>query len=105
MQEAPPTIADVIDLFDQAVDAGTLMGVATGGSTEGRLNALRNMLLTAGALLEQGEVDVAWTQLQDAANRVDGEFPPPDFVEGPAAPDLLDAITEAEASIPPAAQG
>jgi len=102
IREAPVTIAVVIDLFDQAVGAGTLMGVGPGGSPVGRLEALRNMLLTAGALLEQGDVDAAWSQLQDAADRIDGASPRPDFVQGRAAPDLLDAITEVKASIPPA---
>ncbi len=94
VQEAPVTIADVIELFDQAVADGTLMGAGPGNSAKGRLNALRNMLLTAGELLEQGDVAAACTQLQDAAERTDGAALPPDFAQGPAAPDLLDAITE-----------
>ena len=54
------------------------------------------MLLAAGDLLEQGDVDAACAQRQDAADRTDGAFPPPDFVQGPAAADLLDAITEVQ---------
>jgi len=54
------------------------------------------MLLTAGELLEQGDVDGACAQLQDAADRTDGASPPPDFVQGDAAADLLDAITEVQ---------
>jgi hypothetical protein len=96
MQEASLTIADVIELFDDAVDDGTLVGAGPGRSGPGRLNALRNMLLAAGDLLDQGEVDDACTQLQDAADRTDGEFPPPDFVQGEAADELLDAITEVQ---------
>jgi hypothetical protein len=93
MQEAPITIADLIELFDDAVDDGTLVGAGPGGSAAGRLNALRNMLLAAGDLLDQGDVDGACTQLQDAADRTDGDFPPPDFAQGDAAEELLDAIT------------
>jgi hypothetical protein len=94
VQAAPVTIADVIELFDDAVADGTLMGAGPGNSAGGRLNALRNMLLAAGDLLEQGEVEAACSQLQDVADRTDGAFPPPDFAQGPAAPDLLDAVTE-----------
>lgn len=54
------------------------------------------MLLAAGELLEQSDVDAACTQLQAAADRTDGAFPPPDFVQGAAADDLLDAITEVQ---------
>jgi len=94
VQDASVTIAGVIELFDDAVADGTLMGAGPGKSPPNRLNALRNMLLTAGDRLEQGEVDAACRQLQDVADRTDGAFPPPDFAQGPAAPDLLDAITE-----------
>ena len=94
VQGAPVTIADVIELFDAAVADGTLRGAGPGNSARGRLNALRNMLLAAGELLEQGDVDGACAQLQDAADRTDGDFPPPEFAQGPAAPDLFDAITE-----------
>ena len=96
VQEAPFSIVDLIELFDQAVEGGTLTGAGPGRSAAGRLNALRNMLLAAGELLEQADVDGACTQLQDAAERTDGASPPPDFVQGEAAPDLLDAITEVQ---------
>jgi len=94
VQESSITIADLIELFDDAVADGTLMGAGPGGSAAGRLNALRNMLLAAGDLLAQGDVDGACRQLQDAADRTDGASPPDDFVQGEAAPDLLDAVTE-----------
>jgi hypothetical protein len=96
VQAASVTIADVIELFNDAVADGTLVGAGPGNSAAGRLNALRNMLLTAGELLEQGDVDGACAQLQAAADRTDGAFPPPDFVQGEAAPDLFDAITEVQ---------
>jgi len=94
VQAASITIADVIELFDDAVAGGTLVGAGPGNSARGRLGALRNMLLAAGELLEQGEVEAACGQLQDAADRTDGAFPPPEFAQGPAAPELFDAITE-----------
>jgi predicted outer membrane repeat protein len=91
--EVPVTIADLIKLFDDAVAEDTLVGAGPGGSSGGRLNALRNMLLTAGALLEQGNVAAGCAQLQDTAKRTDGLSPPGDFAQGEAAADLLEAIT------------
>ncbi len=94
VQEASISIASVIDLFDQAVEGGTLVGTGPGNSAAGRLKALRNMLLTAGDLIEQGDIGAACTQLQDVADRSDGNSPPPDFVQGVAAPELFNAVTD-----------
>jgi hypothetical protein len=85
---------DVMALFDEAAAAGDLVGTGPGNSGPGRLDALRNMLVSAGDLLEEGDVAGACAQLQDAANRTDGAFPPPDFVQGPATSDLHEAITD-----------
>jgi hypothetical protein len=93
------TIAEVIALFDQAVADGTLVGQGPGNSAQYRLNALRNMLIAASDLLDQGDVDAACRQLRDVANRTDGAFAPPDFVQGPAAPTLFDAVTAARKSL------
>jgi hypothetical protein len=72
------------EVFDPAVEAGTLVGDGPGNSASGRLNALRNMIEAAGDLIEMGEIEAACDQLLDALNRVDGAFPPPDFAAGPA---------------------
>jgi YVTN family beta-propeller protein len=87
------TIAAVIALFDQAVADGTLVGQGPGNSAPGRLKALGNKLRAASDLLARGDIAAACGRLQDVANRTDDAFPPPDFVQGPAAPDLLDAVT------------
>jgi YVTN family beta-propeller protein len=87
------TIGEVIALFDDAVADGNVQGQGSGKSARDRLSALRNMLVTAADLLAQGDVAAACVQLQDAANRTDGASPPSDFVQGPAAADLFDAIT------------
>jgi YVTN family beta-propeller protein len=87
------TIAAVIALFDQAVADGTLVGQGPGNSAPGRLKALGNKLRAASDLLARGDIAAARGRLQDVANRTDDAFPPPDFVQGPAAPDLLDAVT------------
>ena len=65
----------------------------------GRLKALRNMIEAAGDLIAAGDYEVACQQLQDAYDRCDGEFPPPDFVEGDAADDLATMILELMADL------
>ena len=87
------SFADRILPIDQAVADGTLLGEGAGDSAQGRLTALRNMLVAARDLLEGGDVASACQQLQDVADRTDGAASPPDFVRGSAAPELFDAIT------------
>src|SRR5262245_10735597 len=68
---APITIEAVIALFDQAVANGTLVGQGPGSSAQGRLVALRNMLVEAALLLAAGDTVGACRQLQDVVNRTD----------------------------------
>jgi hypothetical protein len=96
--EAEPTpeelIAEILTFFDAAVADGSLSGSGPGGSAGGRLGALRNMLVTAQALIDAGDVAAACTQLLDAYNRTDGHPIPPDFVQGDAAPALAAMIAD-----------
>ena len=86
-------IAKVIALFDRGVADGMLGGVGPGDSAQGRLQELRDMFVSADRLLAQGKVAAACGQLADVAAHTDGHFQPPDFVQGPAVPELFDAIT------------
>ena len=85
-------IENIVQFIDDTVTSGDLGGDGPGGSGEGRLNALINMLEAAGDLISMGDIDGAIAQLQDALNRTDGVTPPPDFVTGPAAADLAAQI-------------
>jgi parallel beta-helix repeat protein len=89
----------LVDYFDQAVAAGDLVGSGNGNSADGRLNALRNMLLAADDFIAEGEIDEACTQLQDAYERTDGATPPPDFVEGEASDDLATEIAATRSAL------
>jgi hypothetical protein len=51
------------------------------------------MLVAADGLLTRGKIAAACDQLRVAAAHIDGGLQPPDFVVGPAAPELFDAIT------------
>jgi len=89
---SPPSIPKILDNFDSWVDDGTLSGVGEGQSAENRLNALRNMLTTAGELIDAGEYEAACRQLHDAYLKCDGEPNPPDFIEGESREELAEMI-------------
>jgi hypothetical protein len=80
--EPPPEerIAEIREFFDASIGTGDLVGDGPGGSAQGGLNVLRNMIEAAGDLIEVGDTAGACQQLSDAYERSDGEFPPPDFV-------------------------
>lgn len=99
--EEPPAqqIAEILQFFDESVDAGTLVGDGPGHSGEGRLKALRNMLRAAADLINAGDTAGACQQLRDAYLRTDGNPRPPDFVAGPAALELAARILELRAAL------
>jgi beta propeller repeat protein len=99
--EDPPgqQIAEILQFFDESVDAGTLVGNGPGHSGPGRLKALRNMLRAVADMIKAGNVAGACQQLQDAYKRTDGNPRPPDFVTGPAALELAAKILDLRASV------
>jgi hypothetical protein len=92
--EPPPDeqIAEILEFFDDAVSGGSLVGDGPGGSADGRLGALRNMIEAAGDLINDGLVAEACDQLLDVQKRADGEPRPPDFVTGADAEVLFDRV-------------
>ena len=101
-EEPPPEeqIAIILEIFDAAVASGDLFGVGPNErSAAGRLGALRNMLLASSDLIADGQIAEACQQLQDALDRTDGVFPPPDFVAGDAASDLTAMINNLRDSL------
>lgn len=87
-----PTVADILDFIYVSVEDETLVGDGPGVSAEKRLSALVNMLEEAQRLIDEELIEEAREQLADARNRTDGEYPPPDFVAGPAASELAALI-------------
>lgn len=75
-------IQDVLDFYDASVAEGTLVGFGPGNSASKRLKALRNMIKSAGDLINVGEYELAAKQLESVAKKTDGEKRPPDFVVG-----------------------
>lgn len=89
----------VLYFFDESVKNGTLIGVGPGKSANNRLNALRNMLVSAGNLIGAGDTSGACTQLLDAYKKTDGQPKPPDFVAGEAASELAAMIEQLTGSL------
>lgn len=88
-------IAGVVAFFDEAIANGTLEGAGPGNSGARRAQALRSMLVEAGSLLEERGLDPACGALNQVLRRTDGSPRPPDFVQGPAAPQLADQVRAA----------
>ena len=99
--EPPPeqVIQDILDFIDDSVSAGDLSGSGPGNSASGRLNALVNMVESAGDLIEEGDYETAFDQLETVYKKCDGETPPPDFVEGDAREELAGMILDLMADL------
>jgi hypothetical protein len=84
----------ILNFFDESVADGSLVGEGPGKSAENRLNALRNMLETAGNLIDAGDYQAACGQLMAVYKKTDGDPKAPDFVSGPAAIELAIMILD-----------
>ncbi len=85
-------LGTILVFFDQSVTDGTLVGSGPGSSGPMRLAALRNMLESAGELLNNRSPEKACNRLLSALLRTDGVSPPPDFAAGTAASELATQI-------------
>jgi len=87
-------IEKLLDFFDQAVKSGTLVGYGSGKSDDGRLNALRNMLVDATSLAEKGEIEAARGKFLALVKKLEvgeqGKSKP--FAAGEAVPELISMI-------------
>ena len=90
---------DVLDSFDDWTGSGDLVGSGSGISSDRRLNAFGNMLETAQALIDEGDIDGACEQLMAAYRKCDGKPIPKDFVGGDAVMDMSKLILHLMASI------
>jgi len=87
-QSPPEALQDIFNFFDSSVANGTLVGNGPGNSADGKLNALRNMLIETRYLLSMGNFDAACGQLSAALKRCD------DFVQGTAQNKFKQMISE-----------
>jgi hypothetical protein len=93
----PDPIQEILDFIEKSVADGTLVPVKPGPAGKGQLGALINMIETAGNLIDSNDPNLLSDicgQLHAALGKTDGQSPPPDFVTGPAAPQLAAMIEE-----------
>jgi hypothetical protein len=92
--EQPPQeqIQQIVDVFEGAVELGTLVGYGPGNKPENRLKAFGNMLDAVSDLINAEDYAQALEQLQSIEQKCDGDVKPPDFVVGEAAADLHAAV-------------
>jgi beta propeller repeat protein len=95
-RDVPPgeQMKAILAYFDASVANGTLTAVGPGNSALNKRKALRNMLEASDDLIYRGQYATACAQLADALAKTDGDPLPPDFVAGPAAPQLAVMITQ-----------
>jgi hypothetical protein len=86
------TFDDLMAAVRKAVDDRTLTGHGPGKSAPLGLPAWLNMLNAARHAHDTGNTQGACAQLRQILLRADGEPSPPDFVTGPAVPELADTI-------------
>jgi hypothetical protein len=83
----------IVNLYDDSVAVGTLIGYGPGNKPENRLKAFGNMLNAVNDLIAGGDYALALEQLQAIASKCDGANQPPDFVVGEAASTLNAMVT------------
>ena len=114
-QEDDITVGDMLAFFDQCVADGSLAGNVPSKSAKkrladktpkgdesdklavNRLNALRNMLETAGHLIDSEKIDEACGQLKSAYKKMDGSNTPgssTDFVTGDEVSELSTMVED-----------
>jgi len=89
---APLTLDNVIDVVDQAVQTGALVGDGNGSAAANRLAAWISMLRAAQRSAGVGNDSGPCGSLEQAYLRADGASPPPDFVAGSVAPTIARLI-------------
>lgn len=87
----PISHSEIVGIFDDFVAAGTLEGSGPGMSADKRLNALRNMLVEAVALIDADDIDGACDELDAAIGKVIGRQT---FVDGDSRGELLSMLQE-----------
>jgi hypothetical protein len=94
--QSETTIEDVISTFNTDVIDGKITGAGKGKTATNNLNAFKNMLNNAKALLAANDLAGACTQLTDAQKRIHtgGTIRPDHFITGSSAGALNELITE-----------
>ena len=86
-------IADIVEFIDRSVKQGELVGLGnTPIASDGKLRAFKNLITTAGMLIDIGDIAGACEQLKSACKKSDGQTDNHRYVTGPASPKLSQMI-------------
>lgn len=106
---AAEQIAAIIEFFDQAVEADQLEGIILHGGlrrrhfenhwSDARLRAYQHQLLHLQRIIENEWIRWAVEQTKSLYRKTDGKKQPPDFIEGPAAPELAEKLLELQQTL------
>ena len=68
-----PSIDGILDFFDESVANGTLEGDGPGKSAENRLKAFRKMLVKAGEMIDNENINAACNKLNAIFKKCDSQ--------------------------------
>ncbi len=95
MAEDPSQAVSGLQAFiDNAIENEMIAGEGPGNSADNRVNALKNMIESAGDLIDEGSIQDACEQLNSIYKKVDGMPKPPDFISGDAVPGVAAGVLE-----------
>jgi hypothetical protein len=87
-------ITQILDVFDGAVEEGSIQGVGNEKSAKNKVEVFGKILSLADELLLAGYDEYALETLLMIEKKCDGQKAPKDFIEGPAAEELNALINE-----------
>lgn len=85
-------IEEIGGFIEDSIENGGLVPVKEGKAGEVQVNVLIDMILSASNKIKDGNIASACAKLKVALGKTDGLEPQPDFVTGPAAPELAAMI-------------
>ena len=85
-------IAEIKAFMAENLREGNLEAAGKGRESQGRLKAIRKMLVVTAHMIENGRLQAAQNKLREIYKKTDGKPSPQDFVKGKAAEDLATRI-------------
>ena len=85
-------IAEIKAFMAENLREGNLEAAGKGRESQGRLKAIRKMLVVTAHMIENGRLQAAQNKLREIYKKTDGKPSPQDFVIGKAAEDLATRI-------------
>ncbi len=94
VEEPSQAVSGLLTFIDDAIGNEMISGEGPGKSADNRVNALKNMLESAGDLIDEGLMQDTCEQLNSIYKKVDGMPKPPDFISGEAVPGVAAGVLE-----------